>query len=213
MSENKKDRVMSARGWLHKTTTKAAASAGAFIAAHREWLEKGELAPLTSPILRKLDDRELMPTPALEVLKSVVLGYTLSKQANQIEERMAREATAREPKNWLATIYDQDGNICVRVKDDGEEETLQKEFDHPQDADGWTDRRLFDGESDWYGVVSHTTKTTKEGDPISFVIMRQDAMARILKSKKGPVIKKLGGDGKLSFGTKVKESHAKFSHG
>ena len=171
-----KERQMTPKGFLHKTTTKAAASASAFLTAHRSFLETGELAPLTSPILRKLDDRELMPTPALEAIKAVVLGHILAKETHKAEERLAGgDMGGRTPKNWLATIYNKDGNICTRLKEDGKEVALQQEFDAPQEADRWTDRRLFDGEADWFGVVSHTTKTDKNGDlfpPPSRVKMR-----------------------------------------
>lgn len=212
---DKKERAMTPKGFLHKTTTKAAASASAFLEAHRAFLETGELASLTSPILRQVDDRSLMPTPALEAIKAVVLGHILALETQKVEERLASgENGTRTPKNWLATIYDKEGNICTRVKEDGKEVSIQQEFDQPQEADRWVDRRLFEGQTDWFGVVSHTTKTNKDGEPLSVTITRTDALARILAKKAGPVMKgQAKSSGKLGWGVKTRPSHAKFSHG
>ena len=105
--------------------------------------------------------------------------------------------------------------MCTKIREtDGKEVDLQQEFDQPQDADRWCDRRLFEGETDWYAVVSHTTKTNKDGDPISSVIMRQDAMARIL-AKKGTAVMKTTAKSSstLGWGVKSRPSTAKFSHG
>jgi hypothetical protein len=212
---NTKARKMTPQGFLHKTTTKAANAAAGFLETHRTWLTTGELAEMTSPILRKLDDKEILPTPALEAIKNVVYGYMIASEIRKGEERIAKiEAGGdRVPKNWLATIYNKDGNICVRVKD-GKEIPLQQEFDQPQEADRWCDRRLVEGETDWYGVVAHTTKTTKDGDPLATTVLRNDAMARTHASRGGPVMKNQAKSaGKLSWGVKSRPSKASFSHG
>lgn len=215
MSE-KKERNMTAKGFLHKAGTKAAASAAAFLSQHRAWLETGTLASLTSPILRKLDDRELMPTPALEAIKSVVLGHMIASEIRKGEEAMAKaqEGSTKAPKNWIATIYNAKGEVCTRTNAKGEVEDLEESFDLSQEADRWTDRRLFEGAPDWYGIVAHVSLKNKEGDPLSTVIMRNDAIARIMKAPKGAVMRKTGGStSKLSFGVKAKNDVSKFSHG
>jgi hypothetical protein len=117
-------------------------------------------------------------------------------------------------KNWIATIFDAEGNVCTRPNDKGEEVELKMGFDLGQRANEWADRRLFAGASDWYAVVSHTSMINKEGEPISSIIMRQDSIARILQSPKGPAMKsqaKAGG----TLGNKMKVSNfvAVFSKG
>ncbi len=215
----KKERTMTPKGFLHKTTTKAANSADAFLKAHRAWLESGELASLTSPILRKLDDGEVMPTPALEAIKSVVYGHMIASEIRKGEESIARqEQGGKGPgasKPWIGTIHNADGQIAVKINEEGEEVLLQQGFEKPQECERWVDRRLFEGTDGQFGVVASTTLIgPKTGSPISSTIMRQDAIARILKQKGGPVMKSSAkSSSKLGFGVKAKQSTAKFSHG
>lgn len=214
------ERKMSAKGFLHKTTTKAAASAAAFIAQHREWLETGELASLTSPILRKLDDKEILPTPALNAIKDVVVGHMIASEIRKGEEAMARreEQGNAKPKNWTATIYNAKGEVVSvsRINDEGKEEIkdLTQSFDQSQEADRWTDRRLVEGAPDWYGVVQHSTLTNKDGEPLTCIILRGDALARVLRAPKGPAMRKTGGStSRMSFGVKAQQDRAHFSRG
>lgn len=215
MSNDKKIRVMSAKGFLHKSTTKAALSAAAFLQTHREWLTTGDLAIMTSPILAKVDSKELMPTPALEEIKVVVLNHMIASEIRKGEEQMeAREAgPTSNPKNWIATIFDSQGKIQTRINAKGEKEELKTSYEMMQEADRWCDRRLVEGASDWFGTVVHATMVSpKTGDPISFTITRGDAMARQFAATKGPVMKAQSrSTGKLSFGVKVKEDRSRFS--
>lgn len=209
-----KERKMTAKGFLHKAGGKI--SAEGFLAQHRAWLETGELASLTSPILRKLDDKEILPTPALEAVKAVVLGHMIASEVRKGEEAIAkREAAGEKPKkNWVATIYNAKGEVCTRQNAKGETEDLEESFDNSSDADRWTDRRLFEGAPDWYGIVSHTSLINKEGEPLHTVVMRDDAIARILKTPKGPAVRRTGGStSKLSFGVKATQDRAYFSRG
>jgi hypothetical protein len=215
MSESKKERVMSPKGFLHKSTTKAAASAAAFLAQHRAWLETGELAKVTSPILAKVDSKDLMPTPALEEIKVVVLNHMIASEIRKGEEQMAARENGPEstPKNWIATIYTAKGEVATRVNAKGEVEDLEESFDLSQEADRWTDRKLVEGATDWFGVITHATMTIK-GEPFSTTVTRNDAMARVLRVGKGPVMKpQAKGTGKLSFGVKVHNDRSRFSGG
>lgn len=216
MSTNKKERVMSPKGFLHKTTTKAAASASAFIQAHRTWLLTGELAKVTAPILAKIDSKELMPTPALEEIKGVVLNHMIASEIRKGEEAMARRDAVgeSEPKNWIATIFNSKGEIQTRINAKGESEDLQTSFELGQDAERWCDRRLVEGAPDWFGTVTHATMVGKSGDPISSTITRGDAFARVLKQAPGAVMRKVGGTtSSLSFRPKAKGDHFHFSKG
>jgi len=200
---------MTSRGFLNKSNTKAAASASAFLQAHREFLSTGELAPLTGPILAKIDSLEVMPTPGLEQIKQVVLAHLLASQ----QDKAFVEAAPRVYRHWVVTIFNGDGEM-VSVQKDGKSLDLQEEFEKPQDADRWADRRLFDGESDWFAVVQHATQLNKHGELLSTTILRQDSIARILSKKSGPAVKSSSkSSGKLGWGVKSRPSHAKFSHG
>jgi hypothetical protein len=204
---------MTPKMFLHKSGTKAAASASAFLAAHRTFLETGELYPVTGPILAKLDAKELMPTPALSELRQVILNHMIASEVSKLER--AHEVTERTPKNWQVTIYTSEGKVAQRFKtEDQEWVDLVAEFDQPQEADRWADRRLFEGEHDWFAVVSHATQLNKHGQLLSSTITRQDAMARVLASKPGPVIKgQAKSSGRLGWGVKSKPSVSKFSAG
>lgn len=209
MSEQTKERKMTAKGFLHKTTTKAAKAATAFLAQHRAWLETGELAQFTSPILAKLDEKEILPTPALEAIKAVVLGHMLAKDCEVAEAKIQDDASkGRSQKPWLATIYNCKGEVCTRLNEKGEEEDLQKGFDLSSDADRWVDRRLFDGQSDWFGVINspiHKSETT---------VIREDAIARILKKPKPCATRKTSAStSTLGFRPKVQNDRFYFSRG
>lgn len=211
------ERRMSVKGFLYKSTTKAAASAAGFIAAHRAWLETGDLAEVTSPILRLMDERQLFPTPALDLLKEAVLTHHLRVETAKAEQRLLGaedEAGPSVKKPWVARIFDAKGNLVQDHNTKGELRDLEETFAMASDADRWTDRRLFEGAPDWFGVIQHTTILRADGEPITSVVMRQDAIARILKQPKGAVSKKTGSrDNKLSFGVKVSQSRCHFSHG
>lgn len=216
MSNDKKERVMTPKGFLHKTTTKAAASATAFLSQYREWLTTGEVAIVTAPILAKLDSKELMPTPALSEIINAVYTHMVVSEIRKGEEAMAkREAGPQsKPKNWIATVYDKNGNVATRVNPKGEVEELTKSFDMGQDADRWADRRLVEGEPDCIAVIQHATILNRHGEPLSQTVLRGDAMARAFKVAGGPVMRKTGGTtSSLSFRPKAHNDVSKFSHG
>lgn len=199
-----KERKMSPKGFLHKCTTKAANSAIAFLAAHRAWLETGEVAAKTSPLLAKLDAGELLPTPCLKEVQYAVMAHIIESDRNKLEAKI--EAAAQEGthtgtrKPWVARILDEKGVIQTRTKEDGEVEDLVKGFDLSSDADRWVDRRLFEGASDWHGEVEHSIIPN-----ICTRIERQDSIARILKQPKGPTVQVRGKSTKtLGFGVKAK---------
>jgi hypothetical protein len=209
-------RNMTPKGFLHKATGKAALAAGSFIEAHRAWLETGELALFTTPILLKVDSRELMPTPALEEIKSVVLAHHLAEQIRIEQEKMEKAGEpTKSSKSYVATIYDsKTGEVVQEKNDKGKLVDLKESFDDGTRAEGWTDRRLFDGAPHWFGVVESTKLFRQDGTAFAATILRDDSIARILRKPKAPVMKaqKKSG-GRLSFGVKCKESKASFSRG
>lgn len=211
------ERKMTAKGFLHKATTKAANSALSFIDAHREFLLTGELALFTAPILARVADKSLMPTPALTEITQVVLAHHLAETIRIEEEKMARRdsPTERKPKSYVATIYDsKTGEVVQKKNDEGKLVDLKQSFDDSMRAEGWTDRQLFDGAPTWFGVVESTKLFRADGTAFAATILRGDSIARILRKPKAPVMKAQSkGTGRLSFGVKVKPSHASFSRG
>jgi hypothetical protein len=199
-----KERKMTEKGFLHKSQGKIAADA--FLAAHRQWLETGELALATTPILRKLDQGEILPTPALHEVQVAVMNHMVAMAHRKTVE--AKNAPAAKPKNWTTTIFNAKGEVQTRIKEDGEVEDLIKGFDLSSDADRWADRRLVEGASDWYAEVTHAMM------PIKTVILRDDAMARVFKKVGSPVMKRVGGTtSSLSFRPKAHEDRSRFSAG
>lgn len=206
----KKERKMTPKGFLHKTTTKAANSAIAFLAQYRDYLTTGEVASATSPIIAKVDAGELLPTPALKEIQYAVMTHIIQADQTKMEQAAAgSHSSGGTKKPWRTTVYDAAGNVQTRIKNDGEEEELIKGFDLSSDADRWADRRLFEGTHGWYAIVEHTVIPN-----VSSRIERGDAMARILKQPKGPTVAVRGKSTKtLGFGVKAKESRASFSRG
>lgn len=208
MSNEKKERAMTPKWFLSKVSTKAANNATAFIAAHRAWLETGELASLASPILRKLDEKEVLPTPALDAIFQVAFDHVQEAEKNKGEAALARANEPKVQKAYVAAIYDAKGNIVTYINDDGEEKEMIQSFDMSQDGERWCDRRLFDGAPDWHGEVV----STKGLPPIH--VLREDSIARILKKPKGPAVHTKGVSTKsLGFGVKAKGDHFHFSKG
>lgn len=196
-------RNMTPKGFLHKSNALKLSSI-AFLAAHREWLLTGTLASLTSPILAKLDAGEVMPTPALELVKSAVLSHHLASEIAKGEAIMAKADEPKKTKNYLATILDGEGNIVTRINAKGEVEDLQQSFDLPQEATRWVDRRLFDN-PDCRGEVTSTKMHGAGGLPMVEAIARIDSIARILKKPLAPVVHVKGvSTQSLGFGVKAK---------
>ena len=220
MSE-KKERKMTPKGFLAKTTTKAANSAWAFLSQYREYLTTGELKDKASPILVKLDsaraealsqmkDCEGLAKASLKEIQNAVMTHIIESDARKMEkvQEQAQEPGSQTKKPWIATIYNADGEVQTRIKDNGDEEDLIKGFDLSQAADRWCDRRLFDGRSDWYAEVTHASL------PIHTRIERQESIARILKQPKGPTVQVKGKSTKtLGFQHKAKDLRVFFSRG
>lgn len=202
------NRVMSCKGFLFKAGTKAANSATAFLSQHREWLTTGELAQVCSPILAKVDSKELMPTPALNEIKVAVLNHMLIMDAQKAEKSMNGETSSASSKNVLAQVFNADGTIATRVKKNGDVEDLIDNFNLGQEAMRWVDRRLFDAAPGCYATVTHMNPAFED------TITRDEAIERILRKPKGAVLKASSkSTSKLSFGVKVKQDTANFSRG
>lgn len=208
MSNDSKPRSMSVKGFLHKTSTKAAVSASAFLQQHRNWLLTGEIADLAKPILFRLDCGTVMPTPALQEIAVACMGHLMAVAALQIEQSAEKSEEIKSSKAWSVSVFDQSGKIAVRMLETGETEELSKNFDLASAADRWADLRLFEGAAGWYAVITHSSLK------VETVVQRDDAMARILKKPRSPVMHQpKQGTRALSFRPKVSEDRPRFSHG
>jgi hypothetical protein len=207
-NDNTASKPMTVKSWLRKSDSKV--SADAFLKASRVFLETGELSQITSPILRQVDQGLLFPTPALTALRDVILAHHLQVEVKKAEAKIAEQsAEGTTAKTWEVICYNAKGVIQTRITEQGETVDLQQSFDVAQRASEWADRRLvLDCASDCFAVITHLP-TGRET-----ISLRNEAFARIYPKAKSPFSKKVGTrDNRLSFGTKVKESHAKFSHG
>lgn len=208
MSEVKKERKMTEKGFLHKSGS-SKVSAIAFLAAHREYLTNGTIGQMVSPIIAKVDSQELMPTPALTQIRKLVLNHLVAREILEAERKMnAPPGTRKSTKPYRATVYTKDGDIAIKVNDEGEEKDLVQGFDDAVTAEGWIDRRLVEGENGWFGqIVNETTAYTTNVD-------RDDSFARVYKRPKKPVMhRQAKSTGSLSFGVKVHNDHFHVSKG
>jgi hypothetical protein len=179
-----------------------------FLRQYREYLTTGEVAEKTSPIIAKYEAGELPASPALKEIQFAVMTHIIEADKNKLEAGLAGGKTGTR-KSWRATVYLPDGTVATRTNAKGEVEDLVKGFDLSQRASEWGDRRLFEGTHGWYAIVEHTTIPN-----ISSRIERGDAVARILKQPKGPVVQVKSKSTKtLGFGVKVKKTRASFSRG
>ena len=226
---NKSPKILTATSWIKKANS-SKLSASVFIAAHRNWLETGQYAEIASPILRMHDtekadllsnklDTEAPACKYLELIKDAIFTHWHQSEIKAAENKMAVKdnspSVSSNSKNWTAIVYNSKGDIQTRTTDSGEVQDMVKSFQMVNDADRWCDLRLvIDCTSDCYAVISHNHMMRADGDPISTVVMRQDALARIFKAKKRPFFVKTGvRDNSLSFSPKVGQTRMHFSHG
>lgn len=205
-------RNMTLKGFIAKTHTKAAANAAGFLGQYREWLETGEVAELTSPILAKLDAKELLPTPALKEITSVVFAHMMAQESVKAEKSVAksREEKPKTEKRVVATVYTAKGEIAV----DSEGNEIVQGFDMVQDAERWADRRLVESSPDCICKIVQTTVKDRNGQAMVSEVTREEAFGRIYKGRKMASHKKTGVSmSRLGFGVKAKNDRFHFSHG
>jgi len=200
------ERKMTPKGFLSKVLRDK--SAEGFLKQYREYMLTGELYPVTTPILDRLDSGELLPTPAINELTKVVFEHIQALETQKALDSIANKeseggSTAGASKPVQAIIFDAQGN-----------ETERKGCDKGQEGMRWVDRHLFDAAPGSYGQVIHTSVLIK-GEPMCDEITREDAFARILGTRTvGPVLKRRPTSvSRLGGQMKVCQSRAHFSHG
>ena len=200
------ERKMRPRGLLQKANS-AKVGALAFIKAYREYLTTGELAYVTGPIVSKIDSGELYPTPGMEAIKIAVMAHIMLCDAIVAKDKLEKSNSPKTSKSFEACI--RNGSGVMLYKDNGN--LMRQTFDLPQRASEWVDRRLFEQSPDCYGEVIHL-KAHNPANAID-IILRDDSIARILKTPLGPVCKGNKSSDTLKFGVKIKPSKVTFSRG
>ena len=205
-SNDKKPRKLTPQGFMKKAATTSGAIG--FLAQYREYMTTGELASLLSPIVAKIDAKELLPTPGVREIANAVMTHIMAQATAKVEAAADSNARTGSSKPWCATVYMPDGTIATRINAQGEEEDLIKAFDKNADAMRWADRRLTEASDACYCEIDHPASGGIE------VIHRQDALARAFRTKKGPTCQVKGLSTKtLGFTPHCKQSRASFSRG
>ena len=201
---------MTPKGFLKKLNSKAAASALGFLAAYRDYLTSGELADTLRPIIKRIDNGALLPTPALSEIRQAVMDHILAVEIAKAEKAIAKAnapgGTGSASKPFQAVILDVAGRVQTYINAQGEVKEYRQNFRLPQEAERWVDRRLVDGAPNWHGEVMHN------GAPWD-TIERDQSMARLLKRPLHPFMKKSPTPGKLSGQIKIRAKHHSFSQG
>lgn len=201
--------TMTPKQFLRKSQSKAANSALAFLAEYRDFLTTGEVASVTSPILARLDTGELLPTPALTEIKSVVFAHMMAADLHKAETAMLKAAEPKEDKPYMACIYTAKSEVVI----DSDDKELIKGFATGQEAEGWVFRRLIENPG-CRGEVAATKTLDNHGLAMVTHITREQAFARVYKERGMAAHKKTGVNmSKLGFGVKCKDTHVRFSSG
>lgn len=204
------ERKMGPRGFLQKANkASAAGSAAGFLAAYREYLTNSEVSYATAPLIAALDAGQAFPSPTLNAIREAVMGHIMLvdlTKAKESAEKGEKESKTRKP--FTACI--RDGSGAVLVNEEGKE--IRQSFDLPQRAQDWCDRRLLECAPECFGEVIHNT--AHNPNHAKDLITRDEAMARLFKTPRTPVMKaQKQSQSKLGFGVKAHPSVAKFSHG
>jgi len=209
------EKKITIKSFLHKSRTKAANAAKGFIAGYREFLVEQRIVGLPE-ILAKLDNDEIMPTPALNEIKDVAFAHMLALDCAKAEAQLERAQNSEPAKNkaQYAVIYNAAGEVQTYVDENGEEKELMAGFELHQEAMGWSDRKLVECSSDCYSVIESMRLIGKDGNTLKTIVLRDDAMSRIFRAKKMALHKvKPQTTSRLGFGVKAKGDHSRFSRG
>lgn len=117
MSETKQPRAMTAKRFATATLS-AKATAEGFLSAHRTFLQKYNFV---SPILQAYDQKELLPTVALQTIQSALMSHFLQQEVNKAQAKMeAAEEAAEVPTNrytitLMCKVYDKNNQLSIQV--------------------------------------------------------------------------------------------------
>lgn len=191
---------MTLKGFVRKATV--AKSAIGFLDAQKEFIRQHSFL---SPTLEQYEGGKVIATEALNQIRDIAFVHMVDADIEKAKKASSKEPRQKAEKSYKVTIFHKEGSQVV----EGESES----FDLLQTADGWADRKLFADASSLHAEIV-TSLIGKNGSPIKFTVMRQDAIARTLRAKKGPTMKSNAvGGGSLSFKPRVKNDTFYFSRG
>lgn len=213
MTTETKKKVMTPKWFLSLATRSGIKSAEAFLAAHRDWLENGELAKEVSPILVQIDSKEVFPSPGLNAIMHVALGHVMASTIAKAEEQLNQVSSPKTDKPYVGVIYNANGTVATVINDKKEERELRAGFNHPQEADRWCQRRLSEGSAGQFGLVTWTKVLTKAGTPMTTRHDRDDAIRALIPKKRTPYMHQNRSNGQLKNRMSVGQTHVRFSQG
>lgn len=213
MSDEKTPRKMTAKWFLSLAARGGTKSASAFLAAHREWLETGELADEAAPVLLSIDTKETLPTPGLEVIMKAALNHVMAQDQLKVENQINRPPREYKiDKPYVAIVYNQDGTVAT-TKVDGNDKELCSGFDHPQEADRWCQRRLNEGGTGQYAEVTWAKVLGKSGSPMVTRHERDSAIKAMAPRTRSPYMHTNRSNGSLKSRMSVGQTQVRFSRG
>jgi hypothetical protein len=210
MSETKKPRAMSAKRFATAKVS-AKTTVEGFLAGHRQFLNQHSFL---YPILDAYDKKDLLPSVALTTIQSALMSHFLEMETKKAKARMeeAEEEEESVSSNYTVSLFvkvlDKEGQLTIQV---GQVETRKlQEKTNPntgkiylepyteskpavwQVADfgmamQMADRKLFQREDSVYATIVNNFDR-----PITTSIQRGDAIARVLRVKKGPASRTRG---------------------
>jgi hypothetical protein len=160
-------------------------SAIKFFQEQRQYLLGGEMSAILSPIVRRVDAGDVMPTPALQEVAQHIAEYLLYTNLADAETKRQHSEDRATPKNWTVKILDAEGNLGFREIPKGDIEFLTASFETAQEADTWANNKLSSlGSIGWSANISHLHSKAQTS------IQRDEALSAVNKRKVGAATKK-----------------------
>lgn len=197
-----------------------------FLSSNREFLNGHSFL---SPILSAYDNKGLLPTPTLQACQSALFEHIVASDLKTAQQRIdsdkngvtnqkvirrgrpgfKKKKVARYTVTIIVKDYDKNDNVIgekIGSHNDGDAIFDQKDYGA---AERKADRLLFRMENSLYARIENN-----EGQKVITNVLRRDAMARILRAKKGAIQKTASKSTKsLGFGVRAKNDSCSFSRG
>jgi len=159
------------------------ATAAGFIAAHRAFLNQRDFL---SPTLQAFDNQEQSAELTLLQLQSALLDHVMQLELELQEERLNKKVVKAEKKGRptegkAKRVKRYTCTLMVMGEDGTPQEATTWQVDDYGTAMRSVDLRLFHREDSLYAKICNNYDL-----PVITQVPRQDAIARMLRSKKGP---------------------------
>lgn len=192
--------------WFLSLSIKTTKSAEGFLSGYKEWLTTGELSLKTAPIVARIESGETKVEIGLEAIKNIALQHVLTADIEKME-KSADSAGRGTNKPYSSVILQENGEPAMSG-----DEPIKANFDHIQEAERWTQRRLVDGASDWHGEITWN-KMFSDGVPKVTKVTRTEAIYAQRKITKHPYMHQNRVSADMKPRMKVAAKHYQFSRG